>query len=293
MEYIEGITLGAYLKDRRSLPLEEALPIFSGISRALDHAHDAGILHRDLKPANVLLVPREASRHDVKILDFGIARFLDNPDLPESIPESGPAIESDQPVGVREAPRSGLLRAPVATELSSRGLTDPGKIVGTLEYIAPEILKGQQASSSADIYAFGVLIYEVLVGRRPSADCPQELLSVDFHRDPPLPSVVCSSLPKELDHAILRPLQRDPLTRPSRAREVVAALRDACHVGNVRQWRQSELPKRVGLSAAVAIVVLLLFLFCRSSPRLEHSKASSSTPVLRSSRGVLPIRASC
>ena len=89
MEYIEGMTLGAYLKDRRSLPLEEALPIFSRISRALDHAHDAGILHRDLKPANVLLVPREASHHDVKILDFGIARFLDNPDLPNLFPNPG------------------------------------------------------------------------------------------------------------------------------------------------------------------------------------------------------------
>ncbi len=108
MEYIEGITLGEYLKTERSLPLEEALPIFSGISRALDYAHDAGILHRDLKPANVLLVPREASHHDVRILDFGIARFLDNPNLTESLPESGAATESDQAQGARERSRSGL-----------------------------------------------------------------------------------------------------------------------------------------------------------------------------------------
>ena len=76
MEYIEGITLSDYIKHKRSLSFHEALPIFSSIAHALDYAHDSGILHRDLKPANIFLAQRESGSHDVKILDFGIARFL-------------------------------------------------------------------------------------------------------------------------------------------------------------------------------------------------------------------------
>ena len=258
MEYIEGISLSAHLKARRALPLEEALPIFSGVARALDYAHEAGILHRDLKPANVLLFPREASRHDVKILDFGIARFLDNSGPPQPTPDSGSDVHSDEPQQSLDDP--GLI---------SRGLTDPGKIIGTLEYIAPEMLKGEQASSSADIYAFGVLMYEVLAGRRPFADSLQDLMNVDFHREPPQPSAVSPSLPKELDRALLGPLQKDPASRPSRARQVVTELRDAWHAASVRRWRRSELPKHVALSASVAILVLMLLPLLQKLPPIR------------------------
>ena len=88
MEYIDGITLSEYIKQRRALPLDEALPIFSSISRALDYAHDCGVLHRDLKPANVLLFRNETSDHDAKIVDFGIALFwtlLAHSNLPPSL----------------------------------------------------------------------------------------------------------------------------------------------------------------------------------------------------------------
>jgi serine/threonine protein kinase len=269
MEYTEGIALSEYIKHRGPLSLGEALPIFSRIARALDYAHDSGILHRDLKPANVLLFQREAGHHDAKVLDFGIARFLGSPDTPEPSSESETRIEGCLPQAVRGSPAPSFLRDQAYSEPTPKGLTDPGTILGTLEYIAPEVLKGEKASPSIDIYAFGVLIYEVLVGQRPFDGSILELLSSHLHREPPVPSLVCSSLPKELDQAILSPLNKDPASRPSRARDVFIEVCKASHKAQVRQWRRNELPKRAGLSAVLAVLVLTLYPILEKLPAVQ------------------------
>jgi serine/threonine protein kinase len=267
MEYIEGVTLREHIRDRGTLPFHEALPILGSISRALDYAHDSGILHRDLKPANVLLFTNSAGHRDAKIVDFGIAFFLDHTSIPECVSESVDSNSLSLPPG--GAPGSGSQRDSTYSETESLGLTAPGTILGTLEYIAPEVIAGGKASSSGDIYAFGVLIYEVLAGRRPFGASIQEPPSSHVQREPPLPSSVCSLLPRELDQAILRPLNKDPSSRPIRARHVVTELRDAYRQASVRQWRRSEFPKRAGLSAVITIVVLLLYAPVQKLPIIQ------------------------
>jgi serine/threonine protein kinase len=267
MEYIEGVTLGEVVRARRTLLLDEAIPIFAGISDALDHAHAAGILHRDLKPANVLLVTRTDGRLDAKIVDFGIAAILDSPALPQPIHESGESIESIV-LSAGGAAGSAVCRDPDGVEQPTR-LTVPGAVVGTLEYIAPEVIDGKRASAAADIFAFGVLIYEVLVGRRPFEASPGEPLNAHVKRNVRTASDVCSAVAPELDAAILRPLNRDPGLRPACARAVVAALLDGLHQVRVRQWRRAELPRRAALAVVLAILAIWLHGEIRQIPIVQ------------------------
>jgi serine/threonine protein kinase len=261
MEYIEGITLSAYIKHKGPLSLDEALPMFRSIACALDYAHDCGILHRDLKPANVLLFQGESGHRNIKILDFGIARFLDSPDMFEVFSESKTTAE---------LPRPQRVRVPAFLQnQASRRLTDAGTIVGTPEYIAPEVLRGENATASVDIYAFGILIYEILVGRCPFRGSVSELLSSHLHREPSAPSIVRSSVPKELDRAILSPLNKDPASRPSRARDVVTELCKASHKAQVRQWRRNELPRRAVVSVVIAVLMLMLYPVMEKLPAVQ------------------------
>jgi serine/threonine protein kinase len=257
MEHIDGISLREDIERRTVLSLDEALPIFRAIASALDHAHETGILHRDLKPANVLLFERAGGCRDAKLVDFGIA----------SLGETLVLVDAPDP-----APRHGSTPAPALPNASDScivpfasnpvpvraGVTAPGTVVGTLEYIAPEVFVGAHAAPSADIFAFGTLIYETLVGHRPFGVVSHELLETRFERTPPLPSTRRSSLPRELDDAILAPLARDPLYRPRRASDVVSALADAHHAATVRIWRRRELPRRAALSVLMTGLVLWL-----------------------------------
>ena len=135
MEVVEGPTLAERIAQGR-LSYDEALPIFLEIAEALEAAHDQGIVHRDLKPANVKLSPS-----GVKVLDFGLAKAL----APET-PPGDPAI-SDSPTLTLAA-------------------TERGEILGTAAYMSPEQAQGEAVDQRADVWAFGVCLYEALTGRR-------------------------------------------------------------------------------------------------------------------------------
>jgi Tol biopolymer transport system component len=137
MELVDGSTLAELIEKRRGLPLDEALPIARQIADALETAHERGIVHRDLKPANVKV------RDDgtVKVLDFGLAKALS----PEDAASSADAMNS-----------------PTLTAQA----TQLGVILGTAAYVAPEQAKGKQVDRRADIWAFGVVLYEMLAGQR-------------------------------------------------------------------------------------------------------------------------------
>jgi eukaryotic-like serine/threonine-protein kinase len=130
MEYLEGETL-AHRLGKGPVPLEEALPYATQIAEALEEAHQHGIVHRDLKPANVVL-----TRKGAKLLDFGIAK-LRSPPIP----------------GAEESTRL-------------RTLTREGLVIGTLQYMAPEQLEGQAVDERTDVFAFGLVVYEMVSGRR-------------------------------------------------------------------------------------------------------------------------------
>ena len=140
MELVDGPTLADRIA-KGAVPLEEALPIARQIAEALEAAHERGIIHRDLKPANIKLTAAGA----VKVLDFGLAKALD--------PRPGDGAER----------RSAGLDSPTFASPA----TEPGVILGTAAYMAPEQARGQAVDKRADIWAFGVVLYEMLAGRRP------------------------------------------------------------------------------------------------------------------------------
>lgn len=136
-------------------------------------------------------------------------------------------------------------------------LAGAGRILGTVRYIAPEIFTGAAASRASDIYAFGVLTFEVLVGRAPFEGATGQVIIDHVKTDPPVPSTLSASVPSELDAALLAALQKDPASRPARATDVVKAIRGAWQRVALRDWKAREIPRRAGISVVVGLAVAL------------------------------------
>ena len=149
MEYLEGETLSKRLK-RGPLRTEEVLRYAIEIAGALDQAHRKGVVHRDLKPGNIMLTKTGA-----KLLDFGLAK------------QSGRAVSPKPPDSVVATDDLHTARSASAPYLpDSKSLTEEGMILGTLEYMAPEQVEGKEMDARTDIFAFGVVLYEMSTGRK-------------------------------------------------------------------------------------------------------------------------------
>jgi serine/threonine-protein kinase len=187
MEVIEGQSLSARLAER-SLPFDEILRITLQLTDAVAHAHDRGIVHRDLKAANVMITPEGR----VKVLDFGLAKRVAGEEFSEE------------------------------TTFSAAPLTEPQTIVGTLPYMSPEQLRGDAADVRSDVWALGVMLYEMAAGARPfSGRTGFELSSAILHE---APSPLSPRVPPALGRVISRCLEKEPARRYQRAGEVGAAL---------------------------------------------------------------------
>ena len=185
MELVEGDDLSAIIA-RGAMPLSDALPIARQIADALEAAHDQGIVHRDLKPANIKVRADGA----VKILDFGLAKAID-------------------PVGTSNA--SSASNSPTLTARA----TQMGMIIGTAAYMAPEQAKGRSADRRADIWAFGVVLYEMLTGRRTFAgDDISEVLASVLKTDPDWHAIP-ADVPPAVRRLLRRCLEKDPRKRLS------------------------------------------------------------------------------
>ncbi len=193
MELLSGASLATVLRDEGVLPLVRTHGIASQIAGALAVVHDAGIVHRDLKPENVFLIERGGNRDFVKLLDFGIAKLA--------------------------------ARDPLA----GQGSTQAGVILGTPEYMSPEQAAGEHVDHRADIYAFGVLLYEMVTGTRPfEARSLGELLLKHASAEPVAPSRRRGPprvVPHDLDALVLECLAKDPAARPATMRDVAHRLR--------------------------------------------------------------------
>ena len=183
LELVEGEDLAERLK-RGAIPLEESLKIALQMAEALEAAHEKGIIHRDLKPANVKITPEGV----VKVLDFGLAKALEEEVVPEDISQS-----------------------PTISQLATKA----GIILGTAAYMSPEQARGKQVDRRTDIWAFGAVLYEMLAGQRAfgGQDASEILASVikvdiDWSRLPKnSPRVVSRWLRRCLEADLKRRLQ--------------------------------------------------------------------------------------
>ena len=195
LEYLEGETLTERIA-RDPLSHEEIIKFGAEIAEALDHAHSHGLVHRDLKPDNVML-----TESGTKILDFGIAK--------------------------RSAPSDAGLGPQVGgTTRDTRTLTREGTLIGTLPYMAPEQVGGGDTDARTDIYALGVMLYELIAGRRPLQGRTEAALAVAILRDSPDNlQTVAPSTPAALASVVHRCLEKDPEKRWQTARDLADGLR--------------------------------------------------------------------
>jgi serine/threonine protein kinase/ankyrin repeat protein len=212
MEYLEGDTLAERLKDRRPMPIDEAIAILSQTCAAMDEAHRLGILHRDLKPENIWLEPAGPNGSNVKILDFGIARMQDIFAFGEieAQPEiGGPAIRR-QPFSVTEEE---TLRLNYTAQQMSRS----GSVMGTPKYMSPEQCCGELLDKSSDVYSLGVIAYQMLTGEPPFTGTTADLLIRHREADPAPLKEKRRDIPSGVDAVVRQALAKDKNTRPATA----------------------------------------------------------------------------
>ncbi len=242
-QYIEGETLATRLRRQRLEP-REVLAVVAQVANALAEAHARGIVHRDIKPENIMLT----TRGQVKMLDFGLAK-----------------VTRDRDTIGSEAETASLL-------------STPGVVMGTVPYMSPEQVRGEQLDGRSDIFSFGVVFYELLSGRRPfEAKSMAEIIAAILTKEPPpLPGLAPAVWPR-LDSLVQKCLKKDPARRYQTMGDLVldlepirrecesgqaassgaamAATLETIIVGHREKWR-SFLSSRLALALTVVAVAV-------------------------------------
>ena len=185
-EKLEGEDLAAALQARGRMPWRRGARVLRGIASALAAAHTAGVVHRDLKPSNVFLIATAADPAFAKVLDFGIAKILD-----------------DDSAGVK---------------------TTTGIVLGTPGYVPPERMRGEPDDPRSDLYALGALAWDMVAGRGPLVAPTQILLSVKHMTERPPNLLTVADVPDDLALLVGELLEKTPARRPQSAAHVVARL---------------------------------------------------------------------
>ena len=220
MELVKGQSLADLVREG-SLSTANARRYAIEIADALAHAHEHGVTHRDLKSTNVMITPTRGA----KVLDFGLARMLDTHQID-------------------------------ALSHSQRSLTDEGLIAGTLPYMAPELLRGQRGDQRSDIWALGVLLHEMVSGRRPFTGATGfEVSAGILHQEPePLPP----SVPAAMRAIIQRCLEKDPASRYQQAADVQVALEEMKGLPALPRFRIPYIPRRITSNVFLFVVGLVV-----------------------------------
>ncbi|MCB9673671.1 MAG: serine/threonine protein kinase [Alphaproteobacteria bacterium] len=188
-EYIEGDTLAERLEEKGKMPWERAIDVAAQVALALEVAHDIGIVHRDLSPDQIMLVEKVTDDGvKVKVLDFGLAGVAD---------KSADEDTSLTAVGVR---------------------------VGTPHYMAPEYIEDFECDHRADLYALGIILYQMIVGKPPFDGRPYKVMDKHVNEVPKLLRKLVPDVPEWLEALVAKMLEKQPDERPPSARAVVAAI---------------------------------------------------------------------
>ena len=234
MELVDGRSLSDLVKEGQ-LSIAHARRYGMEIADALAHAHEHGITHRDLKSTNVMITPKRGA----KVLDFGLARMLDTHQID-------------------------------ALSLSQRSLTGEGTIAGTLPYMAPELLRGQRGDQRSDIWALGVLLYEMVTGRRPFMGATGFEVSAGIlqQETPALPS----SVPAAMRAIIQRCLEKNPDKRYQGAADVHHALEEMKGLGTFPDVRSRYIRRRLLANSliVVGLVAAAIAWYAIRSPRVGN-----------------------
>ncbi len=259
MEYLEGQTLAERLV-KGALPVDQVLKIGTEIAQALEKAHQQGIIHRDLKPANIMLTKAGA-----KLMDFGLAKpGLTKPELSISAHAIGPFTPSTPTVNLAS------LTAAVSP------LTQRGSIVGTFQYMAPELLQGAEADARSDLFSFGCVLYEMITGRRAFEGKSQlSVFTSILEKDPEPISASQPLAPPMLDRVVRACLAKDPADRMQSAHDVALDLRWVAESAPVESEKRSAEFKKSWAVWTAALLLAFMALAGFAGYRWARSSADS------------------
>jgi serine/threonine protein kinase/tetratricopeptide (TPR) repeat protein len=254
MELLEGETLAEFLRRQPRLSVDEARPIALQIAAGLGAAHSAGVLHRDFKPGNVLLVPGAKDVRAV-ITDFGLA-LRSNADVSMAAPVTG-----------------------------------TGELLGTPAYMSPEQVEGKDLTPASDVYALGLVLYQMVTGTRAfDGSTPLSMAVRRIKENPAPPRTLVPDVDQHWESVILKCLEREPKARFQSGDEVAEALR-----AETRSHRPSNFKSRV--VPGLFVLILLLAGAALLAPRLRHifsaasdAAATRQSVAARPSIAVLPFR---
>jgi WD40 repeat protein/serine/threonine protein kinase len=222
MEFVQGVTLGEWLKSRGPMPFAQFVPFFECVAQVVHAAHGRGIVHRDLKPSNIMVVERSGQQFP-KLLDFGIAKLHEGPDGPddEDLDEDA---EPDIAATVRFRAAPAAARTRTDPDRDSVRLTPRGAILGSAPYMSPEQWGDPYGVGPAsDIYSLGCVAYEALTGRPLfAAGNTRQYCDHHLRTDPP---PLGGDFPPGIDKALRRALSKSPAARHADALELAAELR--------------------------------------------------------------------
>jgi serine/threonine protein kinase/tetratricopeptide (TPR) repeat protein len=275
MPYLEGSDLATTLRHAGQLTPARTLAIARGIVAGLVAAHKAGVVHRDLKPANIMIEPDG----EAVIMDFGIARSTGGPVVPRRDATATMTHLAAMPTGpLPPQKRTGAVPIPAPADA-----TVMGAVMGTIEYMAPEQARSATVDQRADIYAFGLIVYDMLAGRRRSAtdsSAVEELQARIAHAPPPVQTVV-PDVPEPLARIVARCLEPNPDARYPTSEALQAELDRLDERGRLLPKKRSLNFRVVAAGGVVALVLIgASFWYAWRSARSVPEKAHEPLSVL-------------